>query len=464
MAEFEREPVPQERLKSLRSFVSLYAGEHVAGTEFMIGPLFLAAGVSAFDLLIGLLVGNILAVLSWAFICAPVAVSERLTLYYKLERICGSGLVRIYNVANGVLFCILAGAMVSVSATAVGLPFDMKMPSLEDILPNSVGWVGAVVLIGAVFGFVAAKGYDAMARVASLSAPWIALVFLACGIVALPALGINSLAEFWEVANRKIWTGGDPMTGQTKFTIWHVIFFAWFCNAAMHLGMADMSIFRYARKWQYGFSSAAGMFVGHYMAWISASLLFAVQLMADPSNGKVAPGPMAYSAVGVTGLLCVVIAGWTTANPTIYRAGLAFQALYPRSSRFTVTLVAGGVATVGALFPGIVMRLLDFVGLYGTILVPMGALIVVEHYLFPLWGLERELASRRGIRFSLTAGVSWLGALGVCGILNLVFGVQVFFLALPGWLVAGLLYFSLSFVRKPGARPTHTAAGEVPNA
>ena len=31
----------------------------------MIGPLFLASGVSAFDFIFGLLLGNLLAVLSW---------------------------------------------------------------------------------------------------------------------------------------------------------------------------------------------------------------------------------------------------------------------------------------------------------------------------------------------------------------------------------------------------------------
>ncbi len=42
----------------------MYAGEHCAGTELMIGPLFVAAGVSAFDVVFGLLLGNLLAVLS----------------------------------------------------------------------------------------------------------------------------------------------------------------------------------------------------------------------------------------------------------------------------------------------------------------------------------------------------------------------------------------------------------------
>ena len=42
--EFERSPVPKSKLKNWRSFIGMYAGEHAAGTEFMIGPLFLTAG------------------------------------------------------------------------------------------------------------------------------------------------------------------------------------------------------------------------------------------------------------------------------------------------------------------------------------------------------------------------------------------------------------------------------------
>jgi NCS1 family nucleobase:cation symporter-1 len=122
--EFERTPVPQSKLKGWKSFIGMYAGEHAAGTEFMIGPLFLTAGVSAFDLIIGLLIGNLLAVLSWRFLTAEIAVKNRLTLYYQLEKICGEKLVTGYNLANGILFCFLAGSMITVSATAVGIPFN----------------------------------------------------------------------------------------------------------------------------------------------------------------------------------------------------------------------------------------------------------------------------------------------------------------------------------------------------
>ena len=68
-AEFENTPVPTSSHKDWKTFLGMFAGEHAAGTEFMIGPLFLAAGASLKDLLFGLLVGNILALLTIIFLC-----------------------------------------------------------------------------------------------------------------------------------------------------------------------------------------------------------------------------------------------------------------------------------------------------------------------------------------------------------------------------------------------------------
>lgn len=441
--EFEREPVPESKTKSWRSFVGMYAGEHAAGTEFMIGPLFVAHGVSTFDVLVGLLVGNFLAVLSWTFLCAPIAVKKRLTLYYQLEKICGTKLVDVYNIANGVLFCFLAGAMIAVSATAVGIPFGMSMPELNDMLPNSIGWIVAVFAVGSVISVVAAYGYDTVSRFSNIAAPWMVLVFLACGIAALPQLGIHSLSDFYSVAKESVWTG-IPLEGQSKFTFFHVMFFAWFCNMAMHIGMSDLSIFRFAKKARYGLASAGGMYLGHYMAWIAAGLLYAIQLQADPSDTGVAPGPMAYKIAGMTGIVCVIVAGWTTANPTIYRAGLAFQALRPSWSRFRVTMVAGLIATIGACFPGLVMQLLSFVALYGLVLMPMGAIIFMDHYFMKKMGLHEYYAEKAQIVFNWAAALTWVITLGLCVALNQLAGIEIFFLALPGWFIAAALYMVIS--------------------
>ena len=444
--DYAQTPVPPEARDRTGRFWSLYAGEHAAGTEFMIGPLFIAAGVGARDLVLGLLVGNLLAVLTWRFLTMPVAAAWRLTLYRQLELVAGRGFVRIYNLANALLFCALAGAMVTVSATAVGVVVPMAMPGLQDFWPPGASWVAVVAGLGALFTVAAAVGYRWVARIADLAAPWMLVVFLGCGLMVLPELGVRSAGDLVRLADQ-IWTGGEPLAGQVKFTFWHVCFFAWGCNGAMHLGMGDLSILRFARSNAAGWAPAAGMYLGHFMAWIAASLLYAVQLRRDPTDTAVLPGPLAYGALGVTGILCVVIAGWTTANPTIYRAGLALQALRLSASRLRVTAAVGAVCTLIGMFPVVAMRLLDFVGLYGTILAPAGAILAVDHFVRRR-GVAPDPAAAGPVA-GWRAWVAWAGALAACAV-PFAQGVFASFLIVPAWLACAGLYLALGGGRRIG--------------
>lgn len=447
--EYERTPVPTDKQKGLSSFIGMYAGEHTAGTEFVIGPLFVAHGVAAADLVGGLVLGNLLAVLSWAFLCAPIATSERITLYYKLEKICGVRLVTIYNLVNALMFCFLAGSMIAVSATAVGIPFNIPMPKLTDFYPNNAAWVVTVFAVGLVVTLVAIRGYNTVSKFANIAAPWMILVFVAAAVAVLPMVGVDGFGSFWKVAKEVIWTG-IPMEGQSKFTFWHVTFFAWFCNMAMHIGMADMSVLRYARKWKYGFASAAGMYVGHFIAWMASGILYAVYLNQTSVVEEFAPGPIAYYAAGFAGAACVVIAGWTTANPTIYRAGLAIQAIIPSVKTWKVTFVVGLVTTLAACFPALVMKLLDFVALYGLVLMPMGAVIFIDFYFHKQLNFFPDYAELKGIRFNWAPGLAWVLTLLACLWLNMQMGIEIFFLGLPGWFIAALLYivFTKTFQKK----------------
>ncbi len=457
--EYERTPVPEKARLGFASFLGMYAGEHTAGTELMLGPLFVAAGVSAFDLLVGLLLGNLLAVLSWRFMTVPIATRARLTLYCQLEKICGRKLVTLYNLANGVMFCFLAGAMVTVAATAFGVWFDFPMPGLSDYWPNSVGWVAAALGVGAAIAVVAARGYQVVARVANYAAAWMTLVFIAFGIVGLKdfldatGTSIHSASDLWALVNTSIWKGGAPLAGQVKFTFWHVLFFAWFCNMAMHIGMSDLSVFRYAKRSAAGWATAAGMYLGHYLAWGAASILFALQLHRNAADTTVLPGPLAHRACGLAGLLCVVIAGWTTANPTIYRAGLAFQAVFPRASRVKVTLITGMIVAVFGAFPAVAMKLLDFVSLYGLVLMPMGAVIFVDFWLMPRLRLRQNWAEAAGTSFNWAAGAAWLVTLVVCLLAVKTGYTQIYFVSLPGWFIAAAIYIlgSKFLQRQPAA-------------
>ena len=203
------------------------------------------------------------------------------------------------------------------------------------------------------------------------------------------------------------------------------MFFAWFCNMAMHIGMADMTILRYARKWQYGFLSVFGMYLGHFVAWIASGILCAAAL------GEIAPGPIAYLGAGASGAIAVVVAGWTTANPA-----------------------AGAVTTFAAIFPALMMRLLDFVALYGLILMPMGAVIFADFWLLPKLGLAQYHAERAHLLFSWPTAITWVGTLGLCYFLPM----EIFFMGLPGWFIAVGLYVPLAFAQQ--RRLAGTLAGE----
>ena len=456
--EFEREPVPAKAQLGAGKFWGMYAGEHAAGTEFMIGPLFLAAGASLSDLILGLLLGNVLAVLTWRFLVTPIAIAKRMTLYYQLERIAGGSLVKFYNVVNGVLFCFLAGAMVTVSASAVGVPFNILYEAPEATFGlGDTSFTVLVVLVGVVMAAIAAGGYELVARVANIAAPWMICIFAACGIVSLVQLEANSISA---LSAGTFWTDAidfvQEKEGVQKFGFWQIVVFAWLCNGAMHFGMADLSIFRFARSASSGWAPAIGMFLGHYMAWIAAALLLAAQIKLSQDHSA-NPGLLAWGALGWTGIICVVIAGWTTANPTIYRAGLAFQGVFPKSSRTSMTLAAGAVATIAGAFPNLSAQLLGFVGTYGTILGPMGAIIFVDYHLMKKMGLHNEHAERTGSNFNVAVLIAWLLPVSVG--LYLIFwqGLFAAYAVIPAWFACGLLYLLLSKMTQKNTSEHSTA-------
>jgi purine-cytosine permease-like protein len=322
------------------------------------------------------------------------------------------------------------------------------MPKLTDVMPNSVTWVIVVLIIGGLITWIAAKGYEMVSKAANWMAPIIVLAFLACGIVAANQLGIKSFSDFIAVWGE----GSEPFPGQIKYTFWHVFLWSWFCNAAMHIGMSDLSVFRYAQSPQSGWTTAAGMYVGHYMAWIAACLLYAVYLkspeaatfLADGTAPPVAPGPLAFNAIGWFGIIAVILAGWTTANPTIYRSGLAFQAILPKWSITQATVLAGSVATLAGIFPAFAMKLLDFVAVYGFILAPVGAVIVFEHYFADRYGVIKNYAENKNVTFNKSVFFAWFISFIIFFGWSKSQGVFLSFLTLPAWITCGTLFIIFS--------------------
>jgi NCS1 family nucleobase:cation symporter-1 len=444
--EFETQAVTPDKLQGPRPFAASYAGEHVAGTEFVIGALFVSWGVGASDILIGLLFGNLLAVLTWGLITAPIATDTRLTLYAYLEKIAGPGTIKLYSVVNGILFCVLAGAMITVSASAVRILFGIE--DQVGYFPTDFRFVLVVLGVGAVVVYMAVKGFKKLAAFAEVCAPWMILMFVVGALVMMPTTiaatagvsSIDNFSDFLTVASESIWKDTEGEIG-----IWHVIAFAWVANLAMHGSLGDMTLLRFAKSPKYGYFSALGMFIGHYMAWICAGIMGAgAAILLKTSITAIDPGSVAFTALGASGILAVIIAGWTTSNPTIYRAGLAFSSLNHSWGRTRVTIVVGIITTIIACSPFVFSGLLGFVGYMGLLLAPVGAIIVTEHWIFSKIGLTRYWSSYKGNTTNMAALITWIVSM-VVGIAVEQSGLlHLFFILVPLWIFATGLYIVLA--------------------
>jgi purine-cytosine permease-like protein len=167
-------------------------------------------------------------------------------------------------------------------------------------------------------------------------------------------------------------------------------------------------------------------------------------------NRQMDPGLMAFEAAGIAGLMAVIIASWTTANPTLYRAGLALQCVTPNWPRWKTTLIAGLITTVLSCFPVVFMKLLDYVAIYGLVLMPIGAIVLAEHWIFPKLGLAQYRAEKHAWAFNWSALAVWIGTLALCFFMPF----HLFFRWLPGYFIALVSYtlLNVAFGREPVIR------------
>lgn len=403
-------PVADKEQSGIGNFIGLYGGEHIAATEFVIGATLVQYGCTASDILIGLFVGNFLAVLCFTFFCAKIATQTRLTLYSYLGRIFGNRLQKVYNIVLGLGLSALAAAGISISATAIRRIFNV--PIQLNWYPTSAKFVLIVLVLGAVITFIVAKGFEGVSKFATTCVPWMIALFFVGMLVTLPQLldatgyeSIRSPSDFLNLLNTHVWNGSSE-TGQ-HLGVLHVIGFAWTCNLAWHIGLNDMPMLRYAKDYKYGYASAVGMYIGHFFAWVVAGVFGATAaIILNTPLTQLDPGAVTFTLLGYTGLLAVIIAGWTTANPTIYRIVLSFNVVFSKVSQKRMTYIMGTIITVAACFPCV--QKADAILVYlGMAVEGAGVICICEHFLFPHIGFTRYWNEYRHQDFNTPAAIAW---------------------------------------------------------
>ena len=245
----EQLPVAKNKLHGWKHFAGLYAGEHVAATEFVIGATFVALGASTIDILLGLLIGNLLAMCSWWLLTAPIAVETRLSLYNYLNKIAGDSMTKLYNWANVIIFSVISAAMITVSSTAVRFLFDI--PAQLNWYPSSLWFVMIVLAVGSIVVVVAMYGFSTVADFSKICAPWLFVIFIAGSFTLFPVLSnhvigsttLTGWQDFMTIGDSSIWTGLNDK-GEPGIGLLEVIGFAWAANSITLFGLIDMAIFR----------------------------------------------------------------------------------------------------------------------------------------------------------------------------------------------------------------------------
>jgi hypothetical protein len=78
----------------------------------------------------------------------------------------------------------------------------------------------------------------------------------------------------------------------------------------------------------------------------------------------------------------------------------------------------------------------------------MGAVIFADYWLLPALTLRENYAEGRELVFSWPAAIAWGGTLAACWGINAVWGLQLYFLGLPGWFIAVALYVGLAALQQ----------------
>jgi len=156
------------------------------------------------------------------------------------------------------------------------------------------------------------------------------------------------------------------------------------------------------------------------------------------------PGDVAYYALGWSGFVIVIVAGWTTAITNLYRAGLAAQAVFNKLSRRSTTMTVGIGMVIIACFPFVFTQILPLLTYAGLLVVPVGAIVFAEHQIFPKIGYTRYWSKFQDYIHSVPAVASWgLGLVFGFG-LNMLDVMSFYYLFIPTWFFTIIIYTLLA--------------------
>lgn len=106
--------------------------------------------------------------------------------------------------------------------------------------------------------------------------------------------------------------------------------------------------------------------------------------------------------------------------------------------------MVGAAVAIASCFPFVYKNMLPLLTYAGLILVPVGGIIFAEHYVLPRLGYTRFWMKFKGVRHNVPALVTWPVALAFAGGLQLLDLFPYYYLFVPTFVLAAVLYTLLA--------------------
>ncbi|WP_249435632.1 cytosine permease [Paenibacillus sp. Marseille-Q4541] len=347
--DFEREPVPQHLRKKWLSMAFVWIAIGIDLSAMFLGAE-LGAGMNLSSSLTATFVGSLILGLIGAM-CAYVGAKTGLSTAMISRFLFGNIGARIVSIVLGISslgwFGVQAGFFASNMQTAFQDLWGINL-SL-----GLLSFIGGVLMMS-----TAIWGYRSIERLSVWSVPLLVIFIL---IALFMSFRFNGTTAIWEPIS------GTPLPMGTAISLVIGIFIVG--------TVLSPDIARWARTPKHAITAAfVGFFVGNSFMTVIAIFLSRVMDTSDLTGIFLTIG------LGLPAIIVLTLAQWTTNTNNLYSASLGFSVVFSRIPKPVITIVAGLLATLLAVF-GIYDNFLSFLTFITMLISPIGGIYTAE-YLF----------------------------------------------------------------------------------
>lgn len=361
--DYEREPVPAHMRKKWLSMALVWIAIGIDLSAMFLGAQ-LGNGMDLAGSLTSTIIGSLILGLIGA-LCAYVGAKTGLSTSMITRFLFGNRGARIVSVVLGIFSLGWFGVQVGFFATNVQTAFHEIW---------GINWsLGVFSFIGGLLMMsTAIWGYRSIERLSIWSVP---LLIIFIGTAVFVAFQTKGTSAIWEPIS------GSPIPMGTAISLVIGIFIVG--------TVLSPDIARWARTPMHAITAAfIGFFVGNSFMTIIAIFLSRVMDTDDLTNIFISLG------LGLPAIIVLTLAQWTTNTSNLYSASLGFSVVFRKVPKKLITIVAGFIATLLAVF-GIYDNFLTFLNIITVFVSPIGGIYTAEYLLvdrkkFTFEGIDRN--------------------------------------------------------------------------